>query len=208
MDGNKQKMTDSAQIAQLKREIQTLKESNAELRGSRTALDSENSDLRTKVSQLTSKLESANRSLTDSASRVNDAANKETESRLEAWGKAKPYLPKSLADAQDPAMSAKEIYKAAIAHNGITLDSEDPSDVEVKAAFLAMKQATERKVPKPLSSTRKIVADTINAGSVTDIESVRQKQNQKQKSKAKASKRAKNRLLVATAIAALILKKP
>lgn len=173
-----------SRVEELRRENATLTQGNKELQDEIEELHKDKAKLQSEVRTLKSNLDSAKRSVIDSETRINDAVELEVSGRIQAWSEAKDYLPKTLVDSYDPKMSRKEILKAAIQHQGITIDGEDPTLREVEASFSAMKQLTSKLKRNPTTNNRtsKLIGDSLNSNiSVTDTAQIKKEAAEKEK---------------------------
>ena len=167
----------------LRRENQILIDGNDELQQKVIDLTNKELGYQSEIRNLKANLDSAKRSVIDSETRINDAVETEVSGRIKAWSEAKSYLPKSLADSYDPKMTRKEILKAAIQHQGITITAEDPTLDAIEMAFDTMKQSISRLTRNPVNTNRtsKLIGDSLNSNiSVTDSSQVKKEAAKKE----------------------------
>lgn len=97
-----------------------------------TSLKTQLETLKTETEQLKTDAVTARNDLDSHKKTYSNTISAEVSARIDAWGKAKPFLPKALAETPDPNMTSDEIKRAAVenTHQGVKLDSASSETID------------------------------------------------------------------------------
>jgi hypothetical protein len=130
-------------------------------------LRQQNSDLKTDSEQLRTDATTAKSDLAHHKQTFDEAIASEVSARFDAWTKARPFLPKSLAESPDPKMTAVEIKRAAVenANPGLKLDEYTNDAIDGSFNFMLHSKKPKKDTTKPLMNA---VQNAFNAGNSKD----------------------------------------
>jgi hypothetical protein len=128
-------------------------------------LRQQNSDLKSDSEQLRTDATTAKSDLAHHKQTYDDAIASEVSARFDAWTKARPFLPKSLAENPDPKMTADEIKRAAIENSnaGIKLDGWESPRIDGWFESMLHSKKPKTNVTKPLIDAVKNAYGTDNS---------------------------------------------
>ena len=141
-------------------------------------LRQQNSDLKVDSEQLRTDATTAKSDLAHHKQTYDEAIASEVSARFDAWTKARPFLPKSLAETPDPKMTAVEIKRAAVenANPGLKLDDYTSDAIDGSFNFMLHSKKPKKDTTKPLINA---VQNAFNAGNSKDSRAKAMQEDQK-----------------------------
>lgn len=143
-----------------------------------TALESQLTEIQKEVQQARSDEAIARSDLDHHKRTYSDTICTEVTSRIDAWNKAKDFLPKGLSESPDPKMTADEIKRAAVENSNPGVNLEGCTSDHINGCFDMMMHShkPKRSSTKPLIQA---VENAFNAGSTKDSRSKAMKEDDK-----------------------------